>query len=90
MLLSSVFVPLYGVILGRLGIGAAPSGIGTHRVDWGAATIWIVGIALYHGLADWAPQLGSALPTLALTFVTAWLSRPTPESDASALAQIRG
>ncbi|MEJ8821412.1 cytosine permease [Variovorax humicola] len=90
LLLSSVFVPLYGVILGRLGIGAAPSGIGTHRVDWGAATIWIVGIALYHGLADWAPQLGSALPTLALTFVTAWLSRPTPESDASALAQNRG
>ena len=29
LLLSSVFVPLYGVILGRLGTGAAPVPLGT-------------------------------------------------------------
>ncbi|WP_213959201.1 MULTISPECIES: cytosine permease [unclassified Variovorax] len=90
LLLSSVFVPLYGVILGRLGTGAAPSGVGTHRVDWGAAAIWILGIAVYHCLAQWAPQFGSALPTLVLTFVTAWLSRASATGGASALAQSRG
>jgi putative hydroxymethylpyrimidine transporter CytX len=90
LLLSSVFVPLYGVILGRLGVGPAPSGVGSRRVDWSAAAIWLIGIALYQALANWAPQLGSALPTLALTFVTAWLSRASQAGDASALAQNRG
>ncbi|WP_332744968.1 purine-cytosine permease family protein [Hydrogenophaga sp.] len=74
LLLSSVFVPLYGVILGRLGAGTAP---GAHRsVDWSAAALWVLGIACYHLLAKFAPQLGSALPTLALTFTLAALSRP--------------
>ncbi len=74
LLLSSVFVPLYGVILGRLGAGTA---LGAHRsVDWSAAALWVLGIACYHLLAKFAPQLGSALPTLALTFTLAALSRP--------------
>ncbi|MGJ7496397.1 purine-cytosine permease family protein [Variovorax sp. RT4R15] len=90
LLLSSVFVPLYGVILGRLGTGAAPAGTTARRVDLGAALIWIAGIALYHACAKWAPQFGSALPTLAATFVVAWLSRPSPAAGASALAQSRG
>ncbi|MDM0041434.1 cytosine permease [Variovorax sp. J22G21] len=90
LLLSSVFVPLYGVILGRLGTGAAPAGTAARRVDLGAALIWIAGIALYHACAKWAPQFGSALPTLAATFVVAWFSRPSPAAGASALAQNRG
>ncbi|MEJ8858005.1 cytosine permease [Variovorax robiniae] len=90
LLLSSVFVPLYGVILGRLGTGVAPTQVGTRRVDWSAAAIWIIGIVLYHSLAKWAPQFGSALPTLLLTFVTAWLSRAPATGGASALAQSRG
>ena len=79
LLLSSVFVPLYGVILGRLGTGSE------RRCRWaraastcGAALIWIAGIAVYHACAKWAPQLGSALPTLAITFVLAWITRPAP------------
>ncbi len=93
LLLSSVFVPLYGVILGRLGLygtGAEAIAVGARRVDWRAASIWIAGIAVYHGCAKWAPQWGSALPTLALTFVAAWLSRPSAATGASALAQSRG
>lgn len=89
LLLSSVFVPLYGVILGRLGTGRAVAANG-RRVDLGAAAIWIAGIALYHAAAKWAPQLGSALPTLAATFALAWLSRPSVPGAASALAQSRG
>ncbi|CAN7380747.1 cytosine permease [Variovorax paradoxus] len=94
LMLSSVFVPLYGVILGRLGTGQTVSSVGMRRVDLGAALIWIAGIAAYHALAKWAPQFGSALPTLAATFLLAWASRPkatsTTAGGASALAQSRG
>ncbi len=72
--LSSVFVPLFGTILGRLGLAHAPavaSGRGLHAVP---AAIWVLGIACYHALAQWAPQYGSALPTLALTFALGALS----------------
>lgn len=92
LLLSSVFVPLYGVIIGRLGSGQWVSLARARKVDVLAALIWIAGIAAYHALAKWAPQFGSALPTLAATFVLAWLSRPrrTAAGGASALAQSRG
>lgn len=74
LMLSSVFVPLYGVILGRLGAGSSSSAQGS--VHWGAALIWLLGVAAFHACAQWAPQWGSALPSLALTFALAWLSRP--------------
>ncbi|WP_454909342.1 purine-cytosine permease family protein [Variovorax gossypii] len=90
LLLSSVFVPLYGVIIGRLGSGQSVSVGDARKIDFGAALIWIAGIAAYHALAKWAPQFGSALPTLAATFALAWLSRPSAQSGASALAQSRG
>jgi hypothetical protein len=90
LLLSSVFVPLYGVILGRLGTGHAPATLGSRRVDLAAAAIWIAGIALYHACAAWAPQWGSALPTLAVTFVLALVTRPAQAGARSALAQSRG
>jgi putative hydroxymethylpyrimidine transporter CytX len=74
MLLSSVFVPLYGVILGRLGLPSASLQGANKKVDWMAASLWILGIACYHFLANLAPQWGSALPTLALTLVLARLT----------------
>ena len=79
-MLSSVFVPLYGVILGRMaGLSfASPStaSAAASPVNWTAAALWIVGIVLYHALGKFAPYLGSALPTLAFTLVLAWLTRP--------------
>ena len=78
LMLSSVFVPLYGVILGRLATGNEPVTVGSRQVDWGAALLWLGGIACYHALANFAPQWGSALPTLLTTFVLAWLTRPAP------------
>jgi putative hydroxymethylpyrimidine transporter CytX len=90
LLLSSVFVPLYGVILGRLGTGNAVVTVGARRVDLGAALIWIAGVAAYHACAKWAPQMGSALPTLAATFILAWITRPSTAAGRSALAQSRG
>lgn len=75
--LSSVFVPLYGVILGRLGFGRCPDlATPSRRVNVSAAVLWLAGIATYQATAAWAPQWGSALPTLVLTFVLAWLTRP--------------
>jgi|GEM_PF-3267283 len=32
--------------------------------------------AIYHALAKWVPQWGSALPTLTLTFTLAWITQP--------------
>jgi len=76
LMLSSVFVPLYGVILGRLGVGKPSFSPPQRKVDLTAALLWLGGIGVYHALGQWAPALGSALPTLALTFGLAWLTRP--------------
>ncbi len=76
LMLSSVFVPLYGVILGRLSLNATSVTPTQKSVDISAAALWIAGIVLYHVIAKWAPQWGAALPALACTFVLAWLTRP--------------
>ena len=79
LMLSSVFVPLYGVILARLGGHRDVAGlVGTSHVNPGAVAIWILGVATYHLCANFAPQFGAALPALALTFLLARLSRPAP------------
>ena len=79
LLLSSVFVPLFGVILGRLAFGAPAQKLlaSAGSIHWSAMLIWLAGIACYHLLPRLAPALGSALPTLALCFVLAWLTRST-------------
>jgi nucleobase:cation symporter-1, NCS1 family len=79
LMLSSVFVPLYGVILGRLSglsAGGPAAALRASTVNWSAAAIWLLGIVTYHAMAKWAPQVGSALPTLALTLAAAWATRP--------------
>ena len=75
LILSSVFVPLYGVILGRLGFGSAGSVMPSVKVDYVAAVIWIVGIGVFQALTNWAPQWGATLPTLVLTGVLAIATR---------------
>ncbi|MBN9427102.1 MAG: cytosine permease [Burkholderiales bacterium] len=75
LMLSSVFVPLYGVILGRLGgRHDVPALLGQVQVRGGAVLIWVLGVALFHLSAQFTPQFGSALPTLALTFILARLT----------------
>jgi nucleobase:cation symporter-1, NCS1 family len=70
LILSSVFVPLYGVILGRLGFAASTSGA-SFKIDYVAAAIWLAGIAVFQLLTQLAPQWGATLPTLLLTGVAA-------------------
>ena len=74
LMLSSVFVPLYGVILGRLGF-AQTRGSSAVKVDYVAAGIWIAGIVVFQVLTNLAPQWGATLPTLLLTGVLAIVTR---------------
>ena len=74
--LSSIFIPLYGVILARLsGLTQLSTSDTGRKVDTTAVAIWLLGIACYHLMAQLAPGWGAALPTLALTFLLARLSR---------------
>ncbi len=76
LMLSSIFVPLYGVILARLSGASNVVGLlGERRVNTSAVVIWLLGIACYHLCAQLAPAAGAALPSLALTFGLAWLTR---------------
>ncbi|MFZ3140756.1 purine-cytosine permease family protein [Polaromonas sp.] len=76
LMLSSVFVPLYGVILARLaGQENVVSLMRKRRVNTSAVAIWLLGVACYHLCAQLAPAWGAALPTLVLTFMLAWSTR---------------
>ena len=76
-MLSSVFVPLYGVILARLAGRSTVAFLATEQtVNYSAVVIWFAGIACYHLCAQFVPGWGAALPTLALTFTLARLTRP--------------
>lgn len=78
LLLSSVFVPLFGVILGRLAFGTdAPALLQrAAQVHWLPVAIWLVGIAVYHVAPLVLPGAGSALPALVFSFALAWATRP--------------
>ena len=66
LILSSVFVPLYGVIWGSL---ARTSHVPAKPTL--TASLWVVGVLLFQGIAQFAPQIGATLPTLLLTFAMA-------------------
>jgi len=78
LMLSSVFVPLFAVILGRLAFGTnAPALLAQARkVNPVPVAIWLAGIALYHLLPMVSTALGAALPTLAVCFALAFATRP--------------
>ena len=77
LLLSSVFVPLFGVIIGRLaGADTASLLARAGKVEWVPVAIWVAGVGTYHLCRLHAPFLGAALPALALTLVLAFMTRP--------------
>lgn len=82
LILSSVFVPLYGVILGRLGCTSAQPIVQEKQIDVVAAGLWLLGVGVYHATATWAPALGAALPSLVVTFALAWLTRSPAHTTA--------
>jgi putative hydroxymethylpyrimidine transporter CytX len=88
LLLSSCFVPLFGVMLGRLSFGANAVGLmhDAPAVRWDAVGIWVAGIAFYHLLPYLSSAMGSALPTLVLTFIVAAATRQLQHRGAAAQA----
>jgi nucleobase:cation symporter-1, NCS1 family len=84
LMLSSVFIPLYGVILGRA--GRAPASSASRSIYLLPALIWLIGIAVFHLSAQFTPQWGSALPSLAVSLSLAWLTRPNPATGDAAHA----
>jgi putative hydroxymethylpyrimidine transporter CytX len=84
LMLSSVFIPLYGVILGRA--GKAPLSNESRSIYLVPALIWLAGIAVFHLSAQFTPQWGSALPSLAVSLGLAWLTRVKPVKDDAAHA----
>ena len=78
LMLSSVFVPLFGVILGRLALGVdIPAQLQrASAVHWVPVALWLGGIVLYYQLPKLLPGWGSALPTLGVCFALARLTRP--------------
>ena len=79
LLLSSVFVPLFGVILGYLAWQSAHQRQSsahnwrghTPSVRYACVALWIAGIALYHSMPLISTQAGRALPTLLVCFIAA-------------------
>lgn len=66
LLLSSIFIPLYGTVLGRQWGQTVHT---VQRQDPVACSIWLLGIGAYHTIAQMAPAWGAAIPTLLLTIV---------------------
>ena len=84
LMLSSVFIPLYGVILGRA--GKAPLSNASRSIYLLPALIWLIGITVFHLSGQFTPQWGSALPSLAVSLSLAWLTRANPAKDDAAHA----
>ena len=86
LMLSSVFIPLYGVILARLvGKTNVAAMVKERQVNYSAVLIWFSGVVFYHAMSKYAPAWGAAIPTLVLTFVLAKLmsdsaKKPNPVS----------
>ena len=76
LLLSSIFVPLYGVILGRMLFAYHEGDRHSTTSRSIAVLIWLFGIALFHGMTQLAPEWGATLPTLVLTALLGQLTRP--------------
>ncbi len=86
IILSSVFLPLFGVIFGVY----AAAGIGAHArsrvIEPVFAGIWLAGIGLFYAFKTYAPDLGASLPTLALVFFGAYAA--TVQRRGGVVAQV--
>lgn len=79
LMLSSVFVPLFGVILGRL--AWQPEHVRSQQAalwlrtaqatHWPTVLLWLLGVVLYHCMPWIVSEAGRALPTLLISFVAA-------------------
>jgi NCS1 family nucleobase:cation symporter-1 len=81
LLLSSIFVPLFGVVISQLALhGRAVQ----RSVNLVPVLIWLLGIAAFHAAPRLLPEIGSALPSLALTLLLGMLYRISARSRLAA------
>ncbi len=69
--LSSIFVPLFGVVIAQLAPGLPPQ----SNWRWGPMSVWLLGIGVFQLGTVWWPNWGSALPSLAFTLLAAGVLR---------------
>jgi nucleobase:cation symporter-1, NCS1 family len=75
LMLSSIFAPLFGVILARMcAHGAATNSV----INVSAVLIWLAGVAVFHLLPKLTPDFGAAIPALLFTLVAAYATRGKP------------
>ncbi len=72
LMLSSIFTPLFGVILARMCNNGATTG---SAINFSAVAIWVGGVAVFHLLPKSFPELGAAIPALLFTLVLAYATR---------------
>lgn len=72
LLLSSVFVPLFGVVISQLARHGRQC---DKSLDIVPVAIWLIGIGVFHICPVVAPQIGSALPSLAATLLLGTIYR---------------
>ncbi|MEO8408290.1 MAG: allantoin permease, partial [Oxalobacteraceae bacterium] len=72
LLLSSIFVPLFGVVISQLAMQGRAA---QHNINTVPVLIWLLGIAAFHAAPRLMPEIGSALPSLALTLLLGTLYR---------------
>ena len=76
LMLSSIFVPLYGVIIARLSFKTTlDERVHAPAIHMPSAVIWLIGIAVFHLCSHYAPQFGSAIPSLLVSLGLGWLVR---------------
>ncbi|NMM26968.1 MAG: allantoin permease [Glaciimonas sp.] len=72
LLLSSIFVPLFGVVISQLTMQGRAA---QHSINTVPVLIWLLGITAFHAAPRLVPEIGSALPSLALTLLLGTLYR---------------
>jgi len=81
LLLSSIFVPLFGVVISQLALRGRAA---QRSVNLVPVLIWLLGIAAFHAAPRLLPEIGSALPSLALTLLLGMLYRISARSRLAA------
>ncbi|WP_459206873.1 putative hydroxymethylpyrimidine transporter CytX [Pseudomonas sp. MLB6B] len=66
LLIGSVFAPLFGVVLVDHFVVRRRVATQVEAMSVGALVAWAAGVATYHGIAHWAPEVGATLPALLL------------------------
>lgn len=84
LILSSIFIPLYAVILGQFTKSKNWRQNNISGFDPAKAAIWILGIAMFHLIVKYAPNIGASLPTFIIIFGLSFIiSQSSAKQDLS-------